>query len=155
VELVFDCPKCLQRDQAAADGSTALVACRHCGWTRGLEPEAILVDVPQHCLVCGCDDLWRQKDFPPLLGLGFVALGIIISTIFVAYRQPIAALGTLMGLALLDMLLYSLMKDCLVCYRCHARFRNIGPLGEQHQFNLETNERYRQESIRKKLKVES
>lgn len=100
------------------------------------------------CLACGCSDLWRQKDFPPLLGLTFVALGALLSTIAWSFYRIEMALGILMGFALLDLILYALMSDVLVCYRCDARHRRVN-LDENHsRFNLELAERYRQEARR-------
>jgi len=88
--------------------------------------------------------LWRQKDFPPAVGLAFVAAGGILSTIAWANHEPTWALGILMAFALVDMLLYAFMKDMLVCYRCRARHRRT-ELDENHAaFNLEVNERYLQ-----------
>jgi ribosomal protein L40E len=153
VQLRFDCPKCLQSDGCDVTASTTAVACRHCGWTRGIDPGVVSADVPRQCLVCGCDDLWRQKDFPAMLGLVMVGLGIGLSSIAVAYFRPVLALGILMAFALADMLLFAVMRDALVCYRCHARYRNTGALAEQPRFNLELNERYRQEAARLKTDV--
>lgn len=102
----------------------------------------------RRCLVCGCDDLWRQKDFPQKLGLTIVALGAILSTIAIANYMPGTAIGVLLAFALADLLLYTFMKDVLVCYRCAARFRHTDPGEEFPRFNLETAERYRQEAAR-------
>ncbi|MDP1797954.1 MAG: hypothetical protein Q8K78_10750 [Planctomycetaceae bacterium] len=144
----FDCPKCLKNDDVEVGSTTSTIACRHCGWTKAVEQRDYSADSPHRCLICGCDDLWRQKDFPPQLGLAIVAAGIISSTIAVAYMQPTVALGILMVFALADMALFAVMSDALVCYRCHARYRGA-VIGENHpKFDLELNERYRQEAAR-------
>jgi hypothetical protein len=103
---------------------------------------------PAHCLVCGCDDLWRQKDFPVRLGLTLVALGAILSTLAMAWYYPALGLGILMAFALADFVLYAVMPDVLVCYRCAARHRHARPGEAIPRFNLETAERYRQETAR-------
>ncbi len=113
-----------------------------------MSADAIESEVPHRCVVCGCKDLWRQKDFPTGLGLLIVGLAIVLSSVAIAWFRPVLALGILMGFALLDMLLFMLMKDRLVCYRCHARYRNTGALTDHGGFKLELNERYRQESLR-------
>lgn len=103
---------------------------------------------PRRCLVCGCGDLWRQKDFPQKLGLALVGLGALLSTIAVALFMPLTALGVLLAFALLDLVLFVYMPDVLVCYRCGARHGRT-PLGEEYpRFDLETAERYRQEAAR-------
>jgi hypothetical protein len=100
-----------------------------------------------HCLVCGCADLWRQKDFPQRLGLLMVGAGIVLSTAAYALWQPALALGILMAFALVDFFLFLFMKDVLVCYRCGARHGGFVPTS-QATFDLEVNERYRQERLR-------
>jgi len=79
-----------------------------------------------------------------------VGLGIAFSSLAVAWMQPVWALGILMAFALVDMILFAVMRDALVCYRCHARYRNCGTLDDRPKFNLELNERYRQEASRLK-----
>jgi len=79
-------------------------------------------------------------------------MAALASTIVYAYYQPTAALAILMAFALGDLLLYTLMPDVLVCYRCGARFRDQSPPDESLTFRLETAERYRQEHAHR-LKV--
>jgi hypothetical protein len=87
--------------------------------------------------------------------VAIVALGVVLSTVAMAYMQPELSLGILMVFALADMILYVVMRDCLVCYRCHARFRRIPNLEQVGTFDLEVNERYRQEAIRLKQAEQS
>jgi hypothetical protein len=147
MRIDFHCPKCLKADTAdvAAHGNS--LSCRHCGWNRAWatgEP----VNPPRHCLVCGCEDLWRQKDFPAHWGVAIVGAGILFSTLATAWMRPVLAIGILMGFALADMLLFMFMRDALVCYRCHARFRQTAIDAKHPKFQLELNERYRQEALR-------
>lgn len=100
--------------------------------------------------MCGCRDLWRQKDFPQRLGVALVAMGALLSTIAYAMYMPILSLGILLAFALGDLLLYTWMRDVLVCYRCGARYGRTNLANENRHFNLEISERYRQESIRLK-----
>jgi hypothetical protein len=148
LQLAFDCPRCLKANLVEAGPGTAMVACRHCGWTRPLADGDVSADTPRCCLVCGCTDLWRQKDFPPQLGLALVGLGIVLSTVAVYFLRPMLALGILMAFALADMVLFAVMRDALACYRCHARYRKVGSAEQHQRFNLELNERYRQEAAR-------
>jgi len=101
-------------------------------------------------LACGCPDLWRQKDFPQRLGLLIVGLGALLSTIAWAYMLPVVAICILMAFALVDFLLYTLMKDVLVCYRCQACLGDSAVDEDHPRFTLEVAERYRQEEIRLK-----
>ncbi|MFN8856735.1 MAG: hypothetical protein ACK50P_14300 [Planctomycetaceae bacterium] len=77
-----------------------------------------------------------------------VAAGAIGSTWAIALYRPILAISILLFFALVDMLLYAWMPDVLVCYRCHARYRDPQPGEAYSPFQLETSERYRQEAAR-------
>lgn len=155
MQVVFDCPRCLKADHLEVGESTSAAACRHCGWTRTLGADDLRGDVPQRCAICGCADLWRQKDFPPQLGVVIVGLGIVLSTVAVAWMRPVTALAILMVFALADMLLFLVMRNALVCYRCHARYRYVRDAGAHPKFDLEVHERYRQEAARLKSQTPS
>jgi hypothetical protein len=107
-------------------------------------------ETPKQCLVCGCDDLWRQKDFDQRLGVLIVGAGVLLSTIAVAYMMPGVAMLILMGFGLADWVLYAILPDRLVCYRCHSRYRHVAATKDTAAFDLEVNEKYRQEAIRLK-----
>ena len=77
-----------------------------------------------------------------------VAAGAVGSTIAWILYEPVWAIGILMSFALVDLLLFSIMPDVLVCYRCGARHRNTQPDDSILHFHLEIAEKYRQEEIR-------
>ena len=142
MQIIFQCPVCEKRTLTEPTPVTAQVSCSHCDWSRDEGSSDYDGKYCRRCRICGCNDLWRQKDFPPAVGMGFVAAGAILSTIAWARHEPNWAIGILMFFALIDLLLYAWMKDMLVCYRCRARHRRT-PLDEAHiPFNLELNERY-------------
>lgn len=146
VVLTFRCPQCQQRvRQKTLHGEG--VRCGNCGWSRKFAVKDFERGQPIWCLVCSCQDLWRQKDFPQRLGLFFVGAGIVLSTAAYALWQPTLSLGILMGFALVDFVLFLCMRDVLVCYRCGARHGGFEP-ESQAAFNLEVGERYRQERLR-------
>lgn len=144
----FRCPRCESQNRTLLGaGTNQALRCTHCEWSRPC-PTETLAGRPEKCLVCGCTDLWRQKDFPQRLGVAMVVAGVIASTWAIALYQPVWAMSVLLFFALLDMLLYAWMPDALVCYRCHARYRDPQPGEAYPAFQLETSERYRQESRR-------
>ncbi len=146
--IVFECPSCHGQNVAEVAGETTALRCSACAWERPVAEENRAASEPANCVVCGCGDLWRQKDFPQRLGVLMVGTGALVSTIFWWYMMPAWAIGVLLLFALLDGVLYTLMRDVLVCYRCHARHRHTPLDGRHERFNLETHERYRQETIR-------
>jgi len=84
-----------------------------------------------------------------------VAAGAILSTIAWGNMEPVWAIGILLVFAAIDLVLYVAMPDVLVCYRCQSRHRKAEIAEDHPRFDLELNERYRQEEIRlKELKEE-
>jgi hypothetical protein len=152
MNLTSLCPLCDLPQRAELSPANQQLACEHCEWSRPLSPADWSDQTPARCLACGCHDLWRQKDFPQWLGVSMVSCGAILSTIAWAYMMPKTALGILMGFALVDLLLYALMPDVLVCYRCEARHQQTGDPQQHPKFNLEVMERYRQEALRQKAR---
>jgi hypothetical protein len=148
--ISFDCPKCLRIAHGQITAANHDLTCPECGWNRPINDGDLQGETPVHCLVCGCQDLWRQKDFDPRLGVLIVGLAILLSTIAVAYMMPGVALIILMVFGLADWGLYLILPDRMVCYRCHARYRQVANPSEVDTFDLEVNERYRQEAIRMK-----
>lgn len=146
VVLKFVCPRCQLRVRQRVEPGQSF-KCESCGWSRTCSADDFQQGQPAHCLVCGCTDLWRQKDFPQRLGLLMVGMGIVLSTIAYALWYPAISLGILMGFALVDFLLFLFMRDVLVCYRCGARHGGFEPVSHA-AFDLEVGERYRQERLR-------
>jgi hypothetical protein len=146
--LTFCCPKCERTSRvqvAPGDG----VGCASCGWQRAASSGDFAHGKPTRCLVCGCNDLWRQKDFSARVGLLMVGTAILCSTIAYALWQPVLALAILMAFALGDALLFLFMRDVSVCYRCAARHGGSATAATHEFFDLEVAERYRQERLRR------
>ena len=146
MHVTFRCPNCDQSQRSGDCQAGGAVKCP-CGWSKPIAANDLQGEAPNHCLVCGTLDLWRQKDFPPSLGLLCVATGAIASSIAWYYHRPVIAIGILMAFALLDMLLYVFMSDVLVCYRCQSRHGKVDLTGRV-AYDHELGERYRQEEIR-------
>jgi hypothetical protein len=141
------CPACDRPRVVEVHPQDGVITCPHCGESRVWPPETFRDGLPTCCLGCGNGDLWRQKDFPQGVGLMMVALGAILSSIAWAYHYPVLALVILGGFGLLDMVLFWVMPDVLVCYRCRARHR-VGAAGTAFAtYDHELGERYRQERL--------
>ena len=149
MQLDFNCPRCEQTRRVTDGLNENLLACPACDFQKSISESSWEDGLLAECLACGERDLWRQKDFPHAVGIGLVVLGGVLSTLAWAQYQPEWAIGILMLFALLDLALYSLMKDVLVCYRCQARRRLEGPTDGYERFDHERAERYRQEALRR------
>ncbi len=152
MNLTYACPNCELPQRTDLAPEEDHLACSHCQWSRGLGSGDWTEQTPARCLACGCHDLWRQKDFPQWLGVTMVGTGALLSTIAWYYMMPVTALAILMGFALVDLVLYAMMPDVLVCYRCEARHRQTDDPEQHPKFDLEVMERYRQEAIRQKAR---
>lgn len=103
----------------------------------------------RRCLACPSQELFVRKDFPQRLGVAIVVAGLAASCVAWANRELLATFGILFGTALLDVVLFLFMPNCLSCYRCGARYSGDGVTSELggHQFgafDLETHEKHRQ-----------
>ena len=148
MHMAFLCPVCEQQTQCECSDRTETLNCDHCDWTRPIPEHAIEQEAIHSCIACGCDDLWKQRDFPQWLGLTLVAVAATLSTIAWTMYEVVWSIGILMAFGLLDYVLYAIMPDVLVCYRCRARYRHSTAEDEISKFDHETAERYRQEEIR-------
>lgn len=102
----------------------------------------------QRCLVCPSTDLFVRKDFPQRLGVLIVAVGIIGSSIAWYHAHLLWTFGILFATALIDVLLYTLVGDALMCYRCQAQYRGVAEMDSHGLFDLETHEKHRQLNAR-------
>ncbi len=148
MRLRYQCPRCEIPQSQEISAPAGEIHCAECDWSRSVDSEELNDSIPTHCLICGNSDLWRQKDFPQALGLTMVAAGATLSSVAWWFHRPVWALGILMAFAAIDLLLYALMPDVLVCYRCRSRHSNDADLSEHPTFDHETAERYRQEQLR-------
>lgn len=149
MRITYACPAC--HATVAADGieTRATLDCPACGAAVAVPGDAFAPGTPprlRRCLVCPSTELFARKDFPQRLGVGIVVAGFAASCVTWAWQLLIPTFAILFGTALVDVLLYLLMPECLTCYRCAARYRGAG--GPHGGFDLETHERHRQQRIR-------
>lgn len=160
MRITYACPSCAST--VASDGveRAATLVCPRCAAAVEVPTGAIVWAGPagepvaagdgeprlRRCLVCPCTELFSRKDFPQRLGVGIVVAGFAASCVTWAWQLLVPTFAILFGTALIDVLLYLLMPECLTCYRCAARYRGAG--GPHGGFDLETHERHRQQRIR-------
>jgi hypothetical protein len=152
MRITYACPGCHATAMADAVEAAATIDCPRChgrialpadGFVRGVEPPRLA-----RCLVCPSTELFVRKDFPQRLGVGIVTVGLAASCVAWAWRELFATFAILFGSALLDVVIYFLVPDCLTCYRCGARYRGPGIAEAFGGFDLETHEKHRQLAAR-------
>ena len=104
------------------------------------------------CPVCEGRDFYVRKDLNRNLGLTTVVIVGLVSVAFLYQGMDLVAYAVLGAFALVDFVIYQLLKSVTVCYRCQAEFRGsyrrTAPPFDLHtaeELELEYNRRLRAE----------
>lgn len=139
--------------------STEAVHCPHCGHQHVVPEDAVTPHdegtTVSRCVVCPSRELYLRKAFSQRLGLTIIATGFILSSIAWAKHQIWWCYGILMASAVIDFILWMLVKNLLQCYRCDAEYRGYVETDQHTLFSLEVHEKYRQEKHRLKEQARS
>jgi hypothetical protein len=147
VKIRFVCPDCACPGRLDVTGP-AEWHCPRCDHAVSVTA-AVGATAPSRCLLCDNAELYKKKDFPHGLGLTIILLGFAASTVTYWRHELGLTWAILLGTAAFDGLLYLLVKDVVVCYRCNAHYRGVTAGPEHKPFELTIHERYRQERIRR------
>ncbi len=149
MNVAFECRHCEQPVRMELSPACSELLCPACGKSSPVTAEDFADDGKlQACVICGCRELFVRKDFPQRLGVSIVVCGVITSSIALGFHQRFTSYAILFATALIDLVLYFMVKNMLECYRCHAVYRDLRGLEEFEPFKLETHEKFRQQSIR-------
>jgi hypothetical protein len=148
VNVTFACPHCDVASRSEFVAETRELQCPHCEKPLLLPQDAVDGRQVRRCLVCPSTDLYVRKDFPQVIGVSLVGVGIVGSSIAWYYANVYWTFGILFATALIDVLLYAMVGDALMCYRCNAQYRGVEEIESHGQFDLETHEKYRQLAAR-------
>ena len=155
MEVVFRCPSCEETGRSPLDEETTEIPCASCDQVCRVPPDAVDTQGISQCVICRSRDLFVRKDFPQQLGVMIVVVGSIASCYAWYRHQLFLTFGILFITAAIDVLLYLLVRDAVVCYRCGAHYRGHDDDNAHTPFNLEIHERYRQEAARQEASASS
>jgi hypothetical protein len=143
-KVVFACPVCDVPSQASLDAPNdwQCPACDH-----RLRLDATPPTLTK-CAVCGNHELYKRKDFPHGLGMVLLVVACTLSLVTYGLYQKFWTWFILLGTALFDGILFAMVGDAIVCYRCNAHHKGFSSEGIE-PFELTIGERYRQERLRK------
>lgn len=148
MNLRYRCSACGAQQRAKLAAEPSVLHCAGCAQEIRLRNGAVEGRTLRECAVCGTTDLYFQKDFPHRTGLVIVVIGFILSSVAWAdYHYPLS-IGILMATAAIDLCLFYVVGNVLVCYRCLGEYRGFDRRPDQQAFDLAIGERYRQERIR-------
>jgi len=148
MNVTYACPVCQASNRSTVAAGDESLECLHCHQLIAIPSNAFEGGQLCRCLVCPSTDLYVRKDFPQRLGVALVAIGVVGSSIAWAYSLLIPTFAILFATALADVVLYLIVPDELMCYRCAAEYRMAEGHERHGAFNLETHERYRQQAAR-------
>lgn len=157
MKISFRCPQCrstLSFDPADAGREES--PCPQCGKTIPLHINAAMRERGEvtHCAICNCPAVYLQKDFNRTFGLLlFLAAAAACLYLVIKHHQVFLGYGILVGAAALDFLLYKLLPEVIICYRCHAQYRDFAPSPGAAPFELGLAEKY--DPIDQKLAAEN
>ena len=149
MKLTFRCPRCEKIGHALPTAESPQLTCVHCQAMWDVPQEVVETNTVTECLVCQSKDLFIRKDFPQRLGVLLVVIGLIASCYAWYRHQLFLTFGILFTTAAIDVVLYLLVPDALVCYRCGTHYRRC-KLRDHEGFSHGIHERYRQEMARQK-----
>lgn len=121
------CRQCGYPFSAVLEPGVAL-DCPSCGERRAVPEATWEGDRVDACAICGCEHLYRQRDFNRALG----CLLVLIGAVFVPWTYGLS----LVGLSLVDLWLYRRLGDSVVCYRCDTVYRDAKPTSRQTEVDL-------------------
>lgn len=148
MNITYACPHCSAPQRAEIDDSLRQLTCSACQRSVETPADAMQGDRLRRCLVCPSHDLFMRKDFPQRVGVALVGVGIVGSSIAWSYNNLWWTFGILFSTALIDVALYMLVGNALMCYRCGAHYRGVAEMESHGAFDLETHEKYRQLAAR-------
>jgi hypothetical protein len=86
------------------------------------------------CAACGHAELYVQKDFNRTTGIALVAVGAV----FVPWTWGLS----LLGVTILDYIVWRIVKNVIVCYQCQAVHRGYPENPAIQPFDLATHDRH-------------
>ena len=148
MNVTFTCPHCQAVSRSTLEPMAEELVCSACGQAIPVPAGALDGERLHRCVVCPSTDLFVRKDFPQRLGVWIVTLGIAASCVAWGYYLRWLTYAILFATALADVVLYLVVPNALMCYRCGAQYRGASDLDSHAPFDLEVHERHRQQKIR-------
>jgi DNA-directed RNA polymerase subunit RPC12/RpoP len=132
MRLRFACRACEATVATSATVPPVEVACPECGARISFAAPPGGPGAPiERCLTCGGPHLFLQKEFPRRLGLAIAILGAVLFLVLMSLERIYLGFGALLGVALVDALVYRTAKMMTVCYHCQTEYRSH-PVNPHH-----------------------
>jgi hypothetical protein len=133
-EIAFACPRCGSEATSALDGRGRCPSCS-AETLLDLSPSLCNERIVDRCPPCAGEQFYVQRDFNQKAGLAIVILGGALAPFTPYYASLFVA-------AAVDAVLYALLPEITVCYRCQAHFRGFARNPRHNAFDLHLAEQY-------------
>jgi hypothetical protein len=139
MEVTGGCPLCRQRVELQISQAGGPVRCPACGGEILVQLGDVFYErgTIDRCVLCAETHLYRQKDFNQRLGCGVLAVGSLIGLVASYFHGILWLWGILALAAVLDGLLYRLVPEVIICYRCQAHYRDLAENTDNGPFDLQ------------------
>lgn len=127
----FLCPQCERRLARTAGEPPS--PCEHCSAPAAVTAPPVAAII-HRCAACDHDQLYFQKDFNRTTGVALVAIGAV----FVPWTWGLS----LLGVTILDYIVWRIVKDVIVCYQCQTVHRGYPPNPDLKPFDLVIHDRH-------------
>jgi len=127
----FLCLRCETRlARSSGEPASPCESCDLASSVTAPSPESII----ERCAACGHEELYFQKDFNRRTGIALVVIGAIFA--------PWTYFLSLLGVTILDYVIWRVVKDVIVCYDCQAVHRGYPPNPSLKPFDLVIHDRH-------------
>jgi hypothetical protein len=133
-EIAFACPGCGTETTTGLEGRGRCPSCAAEASLR-LTPSIHDARVVDRCPACDGEQLYVQRDFNQKAGLAIVALGAVLAPFTPYYASLFVA-------AAVDAVLYTVLPEITICYRCQTHFRGFARNPRHRPFDLHLAEQY-------------
>ena len=141
--ISFRCHQCHAEIVCGEQAGTTVI-CPYCSHTTALHATEAMQErnTVDHCAICDCPSVYMQKDFNRAFGISLFLLAAAVSCWFYFYNKVWLAFAVLLGAAAVDYLLYRLLPDVIVCYKCHSQYRDFAVNKKYAHFELALAEKH-------------
>ena len=141
--ITFRCPHC-RSELSFDDLSKPHAPCPRCSKDIPLHISHAMREqnVVDRCALCECPNVYMQKDFNRTFGIVLFLLAAAVSCWLYFYNKVWQAFAVLLGAATIDFLLYRILPNVIICYRCHSQYRAFAVDAKYQPFELGLAEKY-------------
>lgn len=139
-KIVAFCEKCLFPVEFSEESGIAEKVCGCGAKVVPVRTDTFSKEFVEICPICGLAYFYIDKAFPHRFGL-YIILGAIVGYFVIENYFPGMGIFLLVGIGIVDFLLFFLVHEKTVCYKCLTEFRRFKRNPKHGRFELGIAER--------------